>query len=64
MPENVDTGMLMMLLRRRMRSRSRVDPPDGREQGVKTSGRERTWQEQVARNSNKFEDIGGYLIKQ
>ena len=30
-----------------MRSRSRVDPPNGREQEVQMSGRERTWQSAV-----------------
>ena len=46
-PENGDTGLLMMPVRRRMRSRSRVDLPNGREQEGQTSGRERTWQSAV-----------------
>ena len=43
-PENGDTGLFMMPVRRCMRTRSRVDLPNGSEQECQPSGRERTWQ--------------------
>ena len=46
-PENGDTGLLMMPVRRRMRSRSRVDLPNDSEQECQPPVRERTWQSSV-----------------